>query len=252
MHRTILAQNVSYERLVLDWLQDDAQDDLATQKAKGKGRGWWGPPKGSHGAGSTSRGDYRSFEDWEEAVGWLESQPDITPDTTRLEFDSIASYKGSGYNEINVGLRKGEARETTKQTIRNIDSVMERTKIPENVVAFRSIGTGSVLGERKTRDATGMVFRDKGYGSTTLDVKEASGQAYRRTSILAEIRIPKGYRGIYIEGIYNKHRVGMREEEKIGERELLLPRGTRYRVINDNFASLGSGKKRHIVLEVVP
>ena len=35
MYRTILAQNVSYERLVLDWLQDDAQDELAVQKAKG-------------------------------------------------------------------------------------------------------------------------------------------------------------------------------------------------------------------------
>ena len=35
MHRTILAPNVSYERLVLDWLQNEAQNELATQKAKG-------------------------------------------------------------------------------------------------------------------------------------------------------------------------------------------------------------------------
>ena len=58
MYRTILAPNVSYERLVLDWLQNEAQDELATQKGKGPGRGWWGPQKGgTHGAGSGGSGD---------------------------------------------------------------------------------------------------------------------------------------------------------------------------------------------------
>ena len=63
MYRTILAPNVSYERLVLDWLQNEAQDELATQKGKGPGRGWWGPQKGgTHGAGSVGRSEAQTMD----------------------------------------------------------------------------------------------------------------------------------------------------------------------------------------------
>ena len=45
MNRTILVPNISYEKLLSDWFQ---KEGLEVQ-AKGPGKGWHGPPEGTHG-----------------------------------------------------------------------------------------------------------------------------------------------------------------------------------------------------------
>ena len=69
-----------------EWKATVAQDELATQKAKGPGKGWHGPPKGTHGKGSPSGGA---------GAGEMIAGDEVTPEQLRSWNRQIAKWEGA-------------------------------------------------------------------------------------------------------------------------------------------------------------
>lgn len=143
--------------------------------------------------------------------------------------DSIRSYTEEYYADINYALRQGNPIEEGSIVGRNIEGLDEAFKrapnVPENLIVNRGIPSSVIAGLNK-----GDVFQDKGFVSTTISPKTQFGNTQ------VEIRVPKGSKGIYVASIsaYDT------------EYELLLNRGTKFRVVDTNPPG-----NAHMILEVV-
>lgn len=150
-----------------------------------------------------------------------------------IDCKALEDYTGGGYNSLNKYLRHGEfpPYEKTPGVVidlqNNLDNSFKNAPlVPENLVAYRAINK-DVVKDLKPGDT----FRDKGFISTSISPKIVS---YLDEGDLGlEIRVPKGTKGIYVEKVSRFK----------GEKELLLNRGTKFRVIEN------SGNKA--IIEVV-
>lgn len=144
-----------------------------------------------------------------------------------MNCDSLVGYTGRDYGPINKVLR-GQ-----KSTTPVIDAKIaaldknfnEAPLVPKNIEVYRSLRT-TVVQDLKPGD----VFQDKGFISTTIGkgaVKPVDTES-RMT-----IRVPKGTKGIYVQEI----------SEFPGEMEMLLNRGTKFKILEV--------KDREILAEVI-
>lgn len=152
------------------------------------------------------------------------------------ELRGLQEYTGGGYTEMNKFLRGNSKNlsSETKAAMEGAISALNRMSAPESIVAFRgfqSFGIFNDLGSLKS----GTVFQDNGFHSTAVDANKAfSG------NIRVEVRIPKGTKGAYVDHISSNQ----------GEKEFLLPPGTKFRVVSASPSSgfYGGGT---MVVEVV-
>lgn len=142
-------------------------------------------------------------------------------DLSQKEIDALIAYGGPNYKPINDALRKGEMPGGINAThVKNLDIAMAGAKpIPEDVVVFR--GRPSA----KNIAAIGEIVDMPSFTSTSVDPKVAMNFS-ADGGVIFEMRAPKGKSlpGIFmplIEGIPFK-----------SESELLLPRGTKFKVIS--------------------
>lgn len=122
----------------------------------------------------------------------------------------IDAYKGSGYREMNASLRKG----VTPRLAKDVDRAMR--PLPIDVLSYR--GTDEFV-SRKI-GAVGSTWTDKGFISTTTDLGFAQGW---KSGTTLKIVNRKGQKAYYFE------RRDLNELDR--ERELLLPRGTKFKVL---------------------
>lgn len=128
--------------------------------------------------------------------------------------DCIALNKyAENSDEMNHHLRFGKkASPEAKKYISDIDKAMEDgPRVPKDAVVHRQVSSEFL---NSGAFEQGGEFSDKGYISTTI-MKGAIGNEN------IEIRIPKGSKGLYLEGLTDWE----------GEQELLLPRDSKFRVI---------------------
>jgi hypothetical protein len=182
-------------------------------------------------------GDIEAAEDWGEEKwrAWRDS-------LTGTEDRALYEYGNFSYANINAGLRSGGTlSETIQKDVKAIDSALNKSKVPENVSAFRGLYHSEIANAFADGDSgrlVGMEFQDDGFISTSLD----ANTAYRHSradpdSALARIYVPEGSRGAYVDPVTQR-----------GEAELLLPRGTRFRVRE---AFVNAGGTPVVRLEVV-
>lgn len=155
----------------------------------------------------------------------------IKNDLTLEERTSISAYTDIQYANINPLLRgqkqdfggRAEA-STARMHTRNIDSAMKKSALSDDFVLYRGMhGDGAAL-------KPGTVFSDKAFVSTTADEYAAvnwSVTAQKRspvqTGTVLTIRAPKGTSAVPI---------GSGQSVRTSdEQEVLLNRGTRFRVI---------------------
>jgi hypothetical protein len=136
-----------------------------------------------------------------------------------MEYDSLRAYSGSHYRRINDMLRKfdkppagSDMEKSIKSYIREIDKVMKREKVPEDIVTSRSVGL-SVFGGDPTK-YLGKTFKDDGFMS--VSVADQPIGSFGGGQAVLTIEVPKGTPGYYLNGVTKF------PEEK----ELLLARGT--------------------------
>lgn len=152
--------------------------------------------------------------------------------TTELERDALANYTGAHYSAINSRLRKDEplGAERTKW-VKNLDKTIDKNRVKENIVVHRGmelLGNSPLLAQLKP----GAVFKDKGYGSTTVSKANAfSG------NVQLKIRVKAGSKAMSVAK-YSSYK---------GEQEVLIGRNASYRVISATQKPGLYGSTRHLV-----
>lgn len=149
---------------------------------------------------------------------------------TSDEKEALQYYCEDGYSEVNDYLNdKFEGYESTQDFVKQIDNIVSKYELKEDVVTFRKTGK-----QFYDNYKVGDVFQEKMFYSTSLKKNIADNVSeYHSDPITAEIRVPKGTKSIYI-GDNNKYEF---------EAELLLNRGLSYKVIEKSGDNL--------ILEVV-
>lgn len=149
---------------------------------------------------------------------------------TSDEREAMYDYSMGGYQDVNDYLNnKFEGYENTKEIIEKIDCSMNKYKLEEDVVTYRGTNANHYSNYKE-----GDTFSEKMYYSTSLNKNIASTFADdKNNSIIAEVRVPKGTKCIYVGDNTNYE----------FEAELLLSRDLSYRVVEKSDSN--------IVLEVI-
>jgi SPP1 gp7 family putative phage head morphogenesis protein len=152
---------------------------------------------------------------------------------TANEIRSIGQYTQGKADKINRYLQAGSqgiAHSSYAKDVKNLDNAIDKFKLDRDIVTFRGTDAAYYKGL-----AIGDVFKEKVYYSTSAEEKIAKEMAKQnQTPIMAEIRVPKGSKGLYI---------GDNTEYSKDQSEFLLKRGTKYLVIGKNVS--------YIILEVI-
>lgn len=196
---------------------------------------------------NTERGEDWGYQNLDSQTIHPRTANDASPYTnpnsrfTRAEWDQLGSYKDSRYKPVNEYLRTGSiSRDDTGFYAKNvdtwiadIDSAIEKSVIKDDVTAWRGMDA-----DLFKNMSPGDVFMDPAYTSTSL--RSSIFKDFARTGHV-EVRIPKGYQGIYMEAFD--------PAQQLKEMELLLKRGTRFRIISiTERGPVG----RDVVVEVIP
>lgn len=177
--------------------------------------------------------------DWMDSQyqAWLSSLPDT-------EKRAVSTYTGSSYQSINSELRAGKSafdieadlpNLSARTTVGRIERALGKAKAPEDIVVWRKFRSREIQARVKESGAeslTGTTFRDWGYSSTSIRTGVWSGE------IEAMIVVRKNTRGAAWVRPISQHR---------GEDELLIQRGTRYKVLQSRM----KGSLLQLILEVV-
>jgi len=146
-------------------------------------------------------------------------------------FDALAKYKGYGYKSINKALREGKPPTKTAKLIQDTISgdasgyvydtidgkVVNYTKAPEDMLAYRALGDSKAV--RSMEFKPGQIFKDLGFSSVSL--RRSGAETVSDIKVMMRINIPKGSRGLMLEGLL---------AIDTGEYEWLLPMGNRFKV----------------------
>lgn len=158
---------------------------------------------------------------------------------------AVSDYTGSEYMYMNGLLRMAEVETAdlssdevlkTAQSIKEMDKAMR--PVGEDIVVHRSTSS-----EFFTNLRVGSQFRDRGYSSTTVlegyldEVRDDLYNGMDQTTL--EIRVPADTKALYAP-VFQPYR---NRDADIGEGELVLARGTEFRVVENQ------GNK--LILEVV-
>ncbi|WP_329134256.1 ADP-ribosyltransferase [Streptomyces sp. NBC_00670] len=163
---------------------------------------------------------------------------DFLDDLDPASRDSLVTYTGNSYDDINGHLRTGApASDATLHTIEEMDKVMGARPVPEDIMIVRGTGIDH-LNLHSPLDMQGGVFDDKAYTSTALG--KTPPPPFDGKPVWMHLRVPKGTPALWLDHL----------SQFPGERELLLARGTQYkvtRVVMDEAAG-----KWHVYGEVLP
>jgi hypothetical protein len=121
---------------------------------------------------------------------------------------AVKRYTGSDYYSINSSLRGGQIPD--ENLIRKIDQGLNRGYLERNTILSRGVSQ-DIFKDMNIGD----VFTDHGYISTTVNERASFG------GIKIRIEAPAGTKGQAVDTI-SRHR---------GEREFLLPRGTKFKIL---------------------
>lgn len=152
----------------------------------------------------------------QQARAWGQINFERAKDLPPGEREAIKRYGGGAYHNINRRLRgQGVGASNARQVdldVAEIDSIMRRNVVPEDVVVSRAVNL-DVFGGTTPDKMIGKVFQDKGYLSTSLGEKPRGKPA--RAPVHLRIEVPKGTHGYFMRDVSQ-----FKEEN-----ELLLDRG---------------------------
>jgi hypothetical protein len=153
---------------------------------------------------------------------------------TPEERSAAKFYTGPGYTPLNGPLRRGETLPLPMQHYeRKLDALLAKSVVQHDTTVYRGVQSGSWLPENLP---PGAIIEDQGYVSTA-----ANPDSKYPADVHMVIRVPKGTHALDLNG----HKLTHHSEEA----ELLLPRGTKLRVVSD---VRQPGGTRIIQAEVAP
>lgn len=178
-----------------------------------------------------------------------QQQADARAALTADERNSIKEYSYLNYRDINSSLRDPSSLDPSDQQwvteeIAHLDSAVAKGAAPVDMTVYRGVeaygGTLDYFAQN-----VGKVVQDNAFGSTSLNVETASRFADDGGGIIT-IRIPQGYPGLYL-GPLSGYELN---NNLTPEYEYLLPRGTKFAVID--YVPATADAKAHFIFEVLP
>jgi hypothetical protein len=191
--------------------------------------------------------DQSSHGAWSTGVGYKDSDKHPEYDFNSEDSPNIEYYTNVGSWEINGLLRTGKVpkdsnsdKEEIDDWIKSLDNEIGKTSAPRDLVLFRGTsGTGTEVFEKLK---VGDIYTDKGFVSTTLDIKvapefmsTATGGKFDSRPIekgyVLEISVPKGSKALSVNNYFRKvsGRYGPSGDIR-KEDEHILPRNTKFKV----------------------
>lgn len=162
----------------------------------------------------------RSFDGPAEAGAWLGETFGAWADKLpQDQHDAIEAYKGDTYDELNRALRgRYTLLAGLRATAAALDQALKRFSLPEPVIVYRGLRMIVPL-------TAGLVIRDYGYCSTSLLQRTAAGFLALSDPgehlAIARILLPAGQPCGAPDLV-----------EYVGEHEILLPRGSRFQILD--------------------
>lgn len=144
------------------------------------------------------------------------------------EKEAAEWYIAEGYGFVNSSLRgSSTGTDRAKDTIKQLDAIMSRSKLSEDIGVYRGVDNGRILfGDSMDGDLTGLEWREKGFSSTTVnedvagdftDVDDDEGDSI---PVKMRIVLPKGSSAFQASDIDD-------------EAEMILARNSSFRVVAD-------------------
>lgn len=177
------------------------------------------------------------------ATAWESSRKDLAGDIKTLH-----KYAGNDDAfDINSGLRDGTLSEAHRKTVDDLTKLIDSSSVPRDIVAYRGV-VGNFA--QTLIGSVGKKVTDSGFSSTTIS--KTYGEEFtdmfnypRQTAALIEVRVPKGTKGLYVSP-------KIKPPDADDEYELLLQRGTKYRVVSATPTKNNPSFTHTIVVEVEP
>ncbi|MFB6850577.1 ADP-ribosyltransferase [Streptomyces sp. NPDC056373] len=170
---------------------------------------------------------------------WNDYVDNLDPSARQALNDYSGDYFPS-YKDINGYLRESDgytrARPEVLHDIAEMDRVLASRPVPDTIMVVRGTDLG-YLDLSSPMDMVGQTFPDKGYTSTSLGDHPVGAFKYKEA--VMHLRLPKDTPALWLEKVSNYG---------ADERELLLARGTEYRVTR----VFMDGGKVHVYGEVLP
>ena len=156
--------------------------------------------------------------------------------------EALRTYSGNEYDLINGHLRFGaDVDDSLKHTIAEMDNVMDTRPVPEDVMVVRGTGVDHIRIDgqplKSPLEMQGGVFDDKAYTSTALG--KTPPPPFDSKPVWMHLRVAKDTPALWIDHL----------SKYPGERELLLARGSEYKVTR---VFMDDGGKWHLYGEVLP
>ncbi|MFF7307526.1 ADP-ribosyltransferase [Streptomyces sp. NPDC008137] len=191
--------------------------------------------RGTNGHPSTSN---RAGQEYGDAY-WNDFLDDLPAESRQ----ALKTYSGNDYDAINSHLRFGDfLDDSLKHTITEMDKVMGARPVPENVMVVRGTGVGHVKVNGRLIDSPadmlGGTFDDPAFTSTALG--KTPPPPFDQNPVWMHLRVPKDTPALWIDHL----------SKYPGERELLLAKGSEYKVTRVFFDEAHG--KWHLYGEVLP
>jgi hypothetical protein len=134
---------------------------------------------------------------------------------------AVKSYTGSGYHAINGDLRASKGQVVGNQA-KQIDNLIAKSSFKEETIMWRGVGSGGTVWNGSPPPA----FVDD-HGFTSVSFKPSVAKGFSDGKTIFRVRVPKGFPGLNVAiGSPGSGVAGLQ-----GEAEVLLPRGTTYKVV---------------------
>lgn len=153
----------------------------------------------------------------EELAADYRDSAQLTPDEVAI----VDAYQGPGlYKRINKRLRIGEQLAgRPAEVAAGLDQVMARHQTSQPLRVYRGMGSFA-----PADTSPGAVIEDPGFSSSTLS--EDVAKEFAGDGVSLDITVPSGFNAVVVNGAVDDPDLGW-------EKELLLPRGTRYIVLSE-------------------
>lgn len=141
----------------------------------------------------------------------VESRPKLSSE----EEARVRQYTGDGFSELNRRIRSGNPDEATARGAEKLDAAVRRSRADRDVTLYRGVRDMPQL-------LPGETFTEEGFASTSTSKPVAVGYAgVDAGRALLKIKVKRGQPALATKGL----------SDNPTEKEVLLPRGVRFRVV---------------------